>query len=98
MENDLPAIRRCGSAIQDCGRAVSDHLTDNTDGLTVSGNTGFVTVGEVAAITPDWTDQLSGFSRRLTSIGRIMKVSADDFDEGDVETALRIQESEPQVT
>lgn len=97
MENDLPAIRRCGSALQGCGRAVTDHLDENAESLTVTGNTGFTTVGEISTITDDWKTQLTGFGRRLHSVGRVMKLSADDLDEGDLQTALNIQSSGPQA-
>ena len=93
MENDLPAIRLCGSALIDCGRDVNDRVTTHAEDLTVTGNTGFTTTTEIAAITPQWTDQVTGFGHRLESIGKVLKLSADDFDADDIEAALNIDAS-----
>jgi|GEM_PF-4741453 len=83
MENDLSAMRECATALKTCGRNVTGHMDDNCDTLTVTGNSGFVTVPAVSTIATDWTSQVNGFGRRLGSVGSVIAIAADDLGEQD---------------
>lgn len=92
MENDLSAMRECATALKTCGRDVTGHIGESSDDLTVTGNSGFVTVPAVSTIATDWTTQVSGFGRRLGSVGNVIAVAADDLGTQDTDNGVLIDQ------